>query len=137
MGPRHDLQTLYNESFLRIYKGATRGSTAFFETKGFRTVYQNWGKYSLNEILESPDVTAYYGFYNDFLQWEYYPERGYNKPSLGTIPILMVPPNSRKLIIGSGGGRQVRIIKGRVEGESSRTRILNPPRRLSFQKTIL
>lgn len=96
------------ESFLRIYKGATRGSTAFFETKGFSAVYQNWGKYSLNEILESPDGTAYYGFYNDFLQWEYYPERGYNKPSLGTIPILMVPPSSRKLIIGSGGGRQVR-----------------------------
>ena len=109
------------ENFLRIYKGATRGSTAFFETKGFNTVYQNWGKYSLNEILESPDAATYYGFYNDFLQWEYYPERGYNKPSLGTIPILMVPPGSRKLIIGSGGGRQVRFAT--VNGHSNITAV--------------
>jgi len=95
-------------NFLRIYKGATPSSTAFFEARGFRSVYQKWGKYSLNEILESPDTSAYYGFYNDLLQWEYYPERGYNKPSLGTIPLLMVSKNSKKLIIGSGGGRQVR-----------------------------
>jgi len=95
-------------NFLKIYKGVAPSSTAIFEAKGFRTVYQKWGKYSLNEILESPDTSAYYGFYNDFLQWEYYPERGYNKPSLGIIPLLLVPPNSKKLIIGSGGGRQVR-----------------------------
>ena len=95
-------------AFLRLYKGNSPLSTNYFQAQGFQTVYQQWGKYSLNEIMESPDSTAYYGFYNDFLQWEYFPERGYNKPSLGTIPIMMVPADSRKLIIGSGGGRQVR-----------------------------
>ena len=95
-------------NFLRLYKGISPASTAFFEARNFKTVYQQWGKYSLNEILQSPDGQAYYGFYNDFLQWEYYPKYGYHKPSLGTIPILLVEPDSKKVIIGSGGGRQVR-----------------------------
>ncbi|MGI9545029.1 MAG: hypothetical protein ACR2MX_17340, partial [Cyclobacteriaceae bacterium] len=95
-------------NFLELYKGNDPSSTAFFEAKGFRMAFQKWGKYSLNEILESPDSSAYYGFYNDFLQWEYYPERGYNKPSLGIVPLLLMDSTSTKLIIGSGGGRQVR-----------------------------
>ena len=96
------------ETFLTKYKGIAPASTAFYKAKDFKTVYQKWGKYSLNEILQTPDGEAYYGFYNDFLQWEYFPEWGYDKPSLGTVPLLMMPKDSRKLIIGSGAGRQVR-----------------------------
>ncbi len=94
--------------FLRLYKGASPLSTAFFQSRGFDLVFQKWGRYSLTEIMQSADSSAYYGFYNDFLQWEYYPDRGYRKPSLGTIPISMMDSESNKLIIGSGGGRQVR-----------------------------
>ena len=94
--------------FLRLYKGASPLSTAFFQSRGFDLVFQKWGRYSLTEIMQSPDSSAYYGFYNDFLQWEYYPDRGYRKPSLGTIPLSMMDSESKKLIIGSGGGRQVR-----------------------------
>ena len=108
-------------NFLRIYKGISPLSTRYFQAQGFQSVFQKWGKYSLNEILETPDSSAYYGFYNDFLQWEYYPERGYNKPSLGTIPIMLMSPGSRKLIIGSGGGRQVRFAT--VNGHSNITAV--------------
>lgn len=95
-------------NFLKLYKGSAPSSTAYFEARGYHMAYQQWGSYSLTEILVTPDSSAYFGFYNDFLQWEYYPERGYNKPSLGTIPLMMSDPDAKKLIIGSGGGRQVR-----------------------------
>ena len=107
MGLCYTLPNL-EQRFLQLYKGISPTSTMHYEHQGYSLVFQEWGKYSLNEIMAAPDSAVYLGFYNDFLQWEYYPERGYNKPSLGAIPLMLSDVNSKKLIVGSGGGRQVR-----------------------------
>jgi hypothetical protein len=96
--------------FLSLYKGRGALSTFEFETgKGCRSVFQRWGRYSLCEILAAPRNSAYYGFYNDMFQWEYYAGFGFAQPNLGAIPLLLTRPGSRVAIIGSGGGRQVRL----------------------------
>ena len=96
--------------FLSLYKGRGMQSTYDFETRmGCRAVYQRWGRYSLCEILEAPGQVAYYGFYNDMFQWVYSPRTGFSGPSLGAIPILQTKPGASIAIIGSGGGRQVKL----------------------------
>jgi hypothetical protein len=96
--------------FLSLYKGRGVQSTFDFETSmGCRSVFQRWGRYSLCEILAGPTQMAYYGFYNDMFQWEFSPRMGFTGPSLGAIPILQTQPGSSIAIIGSGGGRQVRL----------------------------
>jgi SAM-dependent methyltransferase len=98
------------DRFLALYKGRGVQSTFDFETRlGCRSVFQRWGQYSLCEILAAPGRIAYYGFYNDMFQWEYSPRMGFTGPSLGAIPILQTEPGSRIAIVGSGGGRQVRL----------------------------
>ncbi len=99
-----------DREFLSLYKGRGSQSTWDFRTnRGCRTVFQKWGRYSLCEILESPDSKVYYGFYNDMFQWEHAPRMGFSRTSLGAIPILLTRPGQRLAIIGSGGGRQVRL----------------------------
>ena len=78
-------------------------------SQGCRGVFQKWGRYSLCEILASPDKSVYYGFYNDMFQWEYSPRQGFREASLGAIPILMTEPGQQIAIVGAGGGRQVRL----------------------------
>ncbi len=94
----------------RCTRGAGCSRTSDYEARlGCRSVYQRWGRYSLCEILEAPEKAAYYGFYNDMFQWEYSPRVGFTGPSLGALPILRTRPGSSIAIIGSGGGRQVRL----------------------------
>ncbi len=96
--------------FLALYKGRGQQLTFDFETRlGCRPVYQQWGRYSLCEILAGPGKAVYYGFYNDMFQWEYSPRLGFKGPSLGAVPILHTRPGSSIAIIGAGGGRQVRL----------------------------
>lgn len=95
-------------NFLSLFKGISPSSTRQFESNGLKPVFQKWGRYSLCEILATPDGSAFYGFYNDFFQWEYYPKYGFHTPSLGAVPMKLVEPDSKIAIIGSGGGRQVR-----------------------------
>jgi SAM-dependent methyltransferase len=104
--------------FLSLYKGSGVQSTYDFETnKGCRSVYQRWGRYSLCEILAVPGKAEYYGFYNDLFQWSYSPRMGFNGPRLGAVPILQTRPGESIAIIGSGGGRQVRLAE-RLGGRS-------------------
>jgi hypothetical protein len=104
--------------FLSLYKGRGELSTHDFKaSKGCRSVYQRWGRYSLCEIMSGPEKTTYYGFYNDMFQWEYSPRMGFSHPSLGAIPILQTEPGSSIAIIGAGGGRQVRLAS-RLGGRS-------------------
>jgi hypothetical protein len=95
-------------SFLFYYKGRGDNSTWWFE-KNLRSqiVFQKWGRYSLCEIMATADGRNYFGFYNDFFQWEYARGHGFGERSLGMVPLLVSPPGSRLAIIGSGGGRQV------------------------------
>ena len=95
-------------NFLAAYKGKGNLSTDHLAESGFDLVFQKWGRYSLCEIMASPDRSSYYGFYNDFFQWEYHPQYGFFGPSLGAVPIKLIEPGAKIAIIGSGGGRQVR-----------------------------
>ncbi len=96
------------KSFLKLYKGVAPLSTQQFEQRGFDMAFQEWGRYSLTEIMASPDGTSYFGFYNDFFQWEFHPRYGFYGPSMGAVPIKLAEKESSIAIIGSGGGRQVR-----------------------------
>ncbi len=101
--------------FLALYKGQGVQSTHDYKTKmGCRSVYQNWGRYSLCEILAAPGGARYYGFYNDMFQWEYDSWMGFSAPSLGAIPILRTRREQSIAIIGAGGGRQVRLAERMV-----------------------
>ena len=96
--------------FLALYKGRGIQSTWDYRVSlGCRDVFQKWGRYSLCEIMASPDKSVYYGFYNDMFQWEYAPRHGFREASLGAIPILLTAPGQRLAIVGAGGGRQVRL----------------------------
>ena len=98
------------DGFLDLYKGHGVMSTQDFRNNhGCRNVYRKWGRYSLCEIMVDRTAENYYGFYNDMFQWEYSPRHGYSLNSLGIIPILNTKPGDRLAIIGSGGGRQVRV----------------------------
>jgi len=97
-------------AFLALYKGDGPHSTRSFERhEGYRPAFQKWGRYSLFEVLASPDRSHYFGFYNDFMQWEYSPQFGFQHRVLGVIPILETRPGDRLAIVGAGGGRQVRM----------------------------
>jgi hypothetical protein len=96
--------------FLDLFKGRSFQSTWEFQANwDCRTVFQKWGRYSLCEILATPDRSIYYGFYNDIFQWEYAPRMGFSGASLGAIPILLTRPGDHLAIVGAGGGRQVRL----------------------------
>lgn len=98
------------DRFLDLYKGHGRLSTHHLtKNLGCQTVFRKWGRYSYCEILADPLHENYFGFYNDMFQWEYSPRYGYAVASLGAIPIAHTRPGDRLAIIGSGGGRQVRL----------------------------
>jgi hypothetical protein len=92
------------QTFLALYKAHGRATTWEYHNLGYRTVFQKWGRYSLVEILQSPDGTNYYGFYNDRHQWEYDPKYGFHEPWIGVVPLLATRPGSRIAIVGAGGG---------------------------------
>ena len=102
------------EGFLRLYKGDSPQSTAAYTNKGFNFAFQQWGDYSLTEIMEKTGYKdgdagpKFTGFYNDLMQWEFSPRYGFTERSLGMLPINHAPRGGSIAIIGSGGGRQVR-----------------------------
>ena len=71
-------------------------------------IYQRWGRYALCEIVESRHGNHLAGFYNDVFQWSYTRPLGIPYATLDALPFLLVPEGGRVVIIGSGGGRQVR-----------------------------
>jgi len=93
--------------FLQLYKGASMQSTHAYADRGFETIVQKWGRYSLVEVMQAPAPGFYAGFYNDIIQWHYASGYGYARRGLGMIPIHFAPEQARIAIIGSGGGRQV------------------------------
>ena len=96
------------QAFLDVYKGEGRQSTHDYRAHGFEESFQAWGRYSLTEILHSPERNEYAGFYNDLMQWEYSERYGFIERSLGMVPILTAPRDGSIAVIGSGGGRQVK-----------------------------
>ena len=102
------------EGFLRLYKGDSPQSTAAYTEKGFDFAFQEWGDYSLTEIMQNKSHQEgdagpkFTGFYNDLMQWEFSPQYGFTERSLGMLPINYAPRGGSIAIIGSGGGRQVR-----------------------------
>ena len=98
-------------TFLKYYKGQGVQSTWQYEDKGdCEMVFQEWGRYSLCEIMKDP-AGEFHGFYNDFFQWQYWPAAGFVDRSLGMVPLLNIAKESKIAIIGAGGGRQVRFAK--------------------------
>jgi spermidine synthase len=93
--------------FLKLYKGTSPQSTHEYATAGFKTIYQEWGKYSLIEIMEAPGLDGYIGFYNDIIQWAFAPATGFTTHSIGMLPIELAPAGGHIAIIGAGAGRQV------------------------------
>ncbi len=93
--------------FLNLYKGRSFESTHAYANRGFETIHQAWGRYSLVEIMQSPDLPGYVGFYNDIIQWHYAPGNGFISHSIGMLPIELAPPGGHIAIIGAGAGRQV------------------------------
>ncbi len=109
--------------FLAAYKGSSLMSTSEYAARGFQTVYQQWGKYSLVEVMklnvpvsddalpeagEESQTDYYMGFYNDIMQWEYSPDFGFIRPGMGLVPLEYAPHGGTIAVIGAGGGRQVR-----------------------------
>ncbi len=104
--------SVYNveADFLKLYKGKGFQSTYQYENDPVlkcEMAHQAWGKYALFEIMKDQSG-EFHGFYNDFFQWQYRPECGFNERSLGMAPMLLMKPDSKVVIIGAGGGRQVR-----------------------------
>ncbi|MBI4602023.1 MAG: hypothetical protein HY721_08685, partial [Planctomycetes bacterium] len=96
-------------AFLDLYKGSGFQSTKrYAASEGYRLESQQWGRYSLTEIMHSPRAGQFTGFYNDLMQWEYSPRYGFAERCLGMVPINIAPRGGAIAIIGAGGGRQVR-----------------------------
>ncbi len=93
--------------FLKLYKGTSFESTHAYASRGFETIHQEWGRYSLVEIMQAPDMEGYIGFYNDIIQWRFAPQNGFFSHSMGMLPLELAPAKGRIAIIGAGGGRQV------------------------------
>jgi hypothetical protein len=93
--------------FLKLYKGTSPQSTHEYANAGFKTIYQEWGKYSLIEIMEAPTLDGYIGFYNDIIQWTFAPPTGFTNHSIGMLPLELAPAGGHIAIIGAGAGRQV------------------------------
>ena len=93
--------------FLKLYKGSSPQSTHAYASLGCRLIYQQWGTYSLIEVMQAPGTDLYLGFYNDIIQWMYAPDKGFFQAGMGMLPIDRSPPGGRIAIIGAGGGRQV------------------------------
>ena len=94
--------------FLAAYKGDSKMSTSDYTERGFQTVYQQWSKYSLVEVMKDQNSDSFAGFYNDIHQWDYSSDYGFVRPSMGVVPLENAPRGGTIAIIGSGGGRQVR-----------------------------
>ena len=94
-------------AFLHLYKGTSPQSTHAYAEMGLQTIFQQWGKYSLVEVMEVPGEAQYVAFYNDLIQWKYSPDRGFLQSGMGMIPIDRAPAGAQIAIIGAGGGRQV------------------------------
>src|SRR2546426_1551688 len=94
--------------FLDLYKGQGSKSTKEYSEKGYEPAFQKWGRYSLTEVMYSPQEKQFAGFYNDLMQWEYSRQTGFSERMLGAMPINCAKPTGRIAIIGAGGGRQVR-----------------------------
>ncbi|MGD8615375.1 MAG: hypothetical protein PVI91_06885 [Gammaproteobacteria bacterium] len=94
-------------AFLKLYKGNSTQSTHAYADMGFETIYQQWGRYSLIEIMQAPGPEGYIGFYNDIIQWRFAPGNGFFSHSMGMLPIRLAPAGGRAAIIGAGAGRQV------------------------------
>jgi hypothetical protein len=93
--------------FLTLYKGTSSQSSHAYGEVGFRTIYQQWGKYSLIEIMQSPAADGYIGFYNDIIQWTFAPTTGFTEHAIGMLPLELAPAGGTIAIIGAGAGRQV------------------------------
>ena len=105
------LPDFVEQQFLTQYKG--RGEQSTWEYRkvlepNYETVFQEWGKYSLTEVLYSEGRDEYAGFYNDLMQWEYSRDHGFTERSLGMVPIGNTPEGGKIAVVGAGGGRQVR-----------------------------
>jgi hypothetical protein len=93
--------------FLHLYKGTSMQSTHAYASQGFETIHQEWGTYSLVEVMQKTGMERYIGFYNDIIQWRYAPGNGYFEHNIGMLPLEWAPAGGRIAIIGAGGGRQV------------------------------
>jgi hypothetical protein len=93
--------------FLNLYKGSSIQSTHAYANMGFETIHQQWGRYSLIEVMQAPEQQGYIGFYNDIIQWHFAPGNGFFSHSLGMLPMELAPVGGRIAIIGAGAGRQV------------------------------
>jgi hypothetical protein len=91
--------------FLKLYKGASPQSTHAYANMGFETIHQQWGKYSLIEIMQAPGMEGYVGFYNDIIQWRFAPATGFFAHSMGMLPLELAPAGGHIAIIGAGAGR--------------------------------
>jgi spermidine synthase len=100
--------------FLKLYKGTSFESTHAYAARGFQTIHQQWGRYSLVEIMQAPGMDGYAGFYNDIIQWRFAPGNGYFEHSMGMLPLELAPPGGSIAIIGAGGGRQVQYARKSV-----------------------
>ncbi|MCH2375605.1 MAG: hypothetical protein MK538_15590, partial [Planctomycetes bacterium] len=97
--------------FLRQYKGEGAQSTyQYANERGCKMAFQEWGRYSLCEIMQDPRG-EFHCFYNDFFQWQYWPAAGFVERSIGMAPLLALPKDSKIAVIGAGGGCQVRFAK--------------------------
>jgi hypothetical protein len=94
-------------SFLQLYKGTSPQSTHAYANMGYETIHQQWGKYSLIEIMQASGQEAYIGFYNDIIQWKFAPATGFFAHSLGMFPLDFASAGGHIAIIGAGAGRQV------------------------------
>ncbi len=100
--------------FLHLYKGSYGGHGEVTSTKGlaqrgpWELIHQRWGRYGLVELMAHKNKPQVAAFYNDVIHWNYTRPHGIPEQTLDAVPFYAVPAGGRVLILGAGGGRQVR-----------------------------
>ncbi|MFM2093019.1 MAG: hypothetical protein RIS70_143 [Planctomycetota bacterium] len=103
-----------NQQFMQFFKSSKPFSVEDYRQRlNAESLYEGWGRYSYFEVVKAQFSTesVLYGFYNDMNQWAY--RRG-DSPVLGfreTVLQPFVAGAENVAIIGSGGGRDIKLVR--------------------------
>ncbi|MBM4005395.1 MAG: hypothetical protein FJ295_19230 [Planctomycetes bacterium] len=104
-----------SRDFMLAFKSSKPNSAAHYKAiygDSVRSLYEGWGRYSYFEVMkiETGEDSVLWGFYNDMNQWGY--RQGTLDPGFRETVLQPFVTDSRNIvIIGSGGGRDVKLVR--------------------------
>ena len=104
-----------NLAFMQLFKSNKPFSAADYAEKYQSTsLHQGWGRYAYFEVLQSQqeDRTILHGLYNDMSQWSYRQGDDLDLDFRDSIMQPLVKGAKSIAIIGAGGGRDVKLVRG-------------------------